>query len=157
VKWSFVVLVFFPFVLPYEITTIETALSFQFIWGCFCGGHFHFDTLCAYLAYDYFAGIACGFAALVGLFAFSGEIGKFAETCVSVLFIWSGVSTWHRFGRDSSQTSAILRVSPAFHLIPLAMAIVIIVLFFQSRRTRRGGWPRSSFVPWTSTPSDVIV
>jgi hypothetical protein len=156
-RLSIVVLVLYPFILPYGITTIETELSFEFIWGYFCSGHLQFDTLCAYLGYYYFARIACEFMALFGLFAFNGRIGRFVDGFFSVLFICSAVCTWQRSGRDSSQTSSILRVSPAFHLIPLAMAVAITVLFFQSRRIRRNEWPRPSFVPWTSTPSESII
>jgi multidrug transporter EmrE-like cation transporter len=150
-------LVVYPLVLPYAITRIETAICLQFVWGCFCDGHFNFDPVGSFMCYAYYTGIGCGFVSLFALLSFNGRFKRAMEGCFALLLILAGIRAWHKYGLDLSPTSRLFHISPAFHLIPMIAAAGFLVLFSQSRQARRNSWSSPSFVPWGNMPSESIL
>jgi hypothetical protein len=156
-KRCVVVLAVAPLLVPYRISWIKTAICFQFIWGYYSNGSFIFDPFGAYVAYYYFARIACGYMGFFSLLAFSGRLGRMCEGCLAVLFIASGIRVWERFDFDRPVSNRLLYFSPVFHMVPIMAAVALVVLFFQTRQNRRNSWPWASFVPGATSPPDAIL
>jgi hypothetical protein len=153
-KLSIWALVFFPFVFPYGISEIGTAVNLQLIWGHFCSGSFQVDALPAFFAFRYFLGVACRFVALYAFSVFGRRSMRLPDACLSFVPIGWAYFSWKRYGRDCSAESAIYRISPRFHLMPMLMLVVVVVVFVQGRRGRRNSWPHSLLAPWADMPSD---
>jgi hypothetical protein len=137
-------IVLLPFVFPLNISRIETAINFQFIWGYVCQGHVRVDPVSSYFAYHYFQGIACGFVSIFTFMAFTSSTERVIEMATAILLISRSIIAWKKNGNEYVIKGPFLEISPGFHVIPIVMTIAVLCTFFLGRPRPQGTWQNTA-------------
>ena len=132
-KVATMIMVLSPFVIPFAVTKVQDCYSFKYFAGYLINGQFRYDCVGQLFGVFYYTCTCIGFEALFSLVSMKLHFSMLAEVVLVVVMVCYGFHVWYLYDRDSYVAGTILSITYGFHVIPIAMAIVLCSMVFTSK------------------------
>jgi hypothetical protein len=130
---SLLFMVLYGLIGPLQITTIEGVYSIQTVYGYFANRTYIYDCVAQLYGGWYFGLICPGFFLLYSYRSFAWNWSLACELVVGTYLILKGIYQWEAIGADWLSNWTWRRLSPAFHVIPIILIVLLIARIWKKR------------------------